>query len=92
MDRPWEIAYLNTIPDRNFEFEYFEPQVPDDHEGPVYTYADPKNIVVFNTCKRPQAAWEFIKTMIDKKGDLQLLTINGTVSKKKEFGSDPFYQ
>jgi multiple sugar transport system substrate-binding protein len=33
---PWEIAYLKTIPDLNFEFGYFEPQVPDDHTGPIY--------------------------------------------------------
>ena len=32
--------------------------VPDDHTGPVYTYGDPKNIVIFKTCKNPQAALE----------------------------------
>ena len=88
---PWEIAYLNTIPDRNFAFGYFEPQVPDDHQGPVYTYADPKNIVVFNTCKHPQAAWDFISTMIDKKGDLQLLSVTGQLPRRKNLESDFFY-
>ena len=81
---PWEIAYLKTIPDRNFEFGFFEPQVPDDHTGPVYTYADPKNIVVFNTCKRPQQAWDLIRTMIDKQGDLQLLTKYRSAAQKKK--------
>ena len=88
---PWEIAYLNTIPDRNFDYGYFEPQVPDDHQGPVYTYADPKNIVVFNTCKRPQIAWDLIRTMIDKKGDLKLLTNTGQFPRRKNLQSDPFY-
>lgn len=88
---PWEIAYLKTIPDRNFEFGFFEPQVPDNHTGPVYTYADPKNIVVFNTCKRPQQAWELIRTMIDKQGDLQLLTKTGQLPRRKNLQSDPFY-
>ncbi|HEV3224845.1 MAG TPA: extracellular solute-binding protein [Puia sp.] len=88
---PWEIAYLNTIPDRNFEFGYFEPQVPDDHQGPVYTYADPKNIVVFNTCTKPQAAWDLIRTMIDKKGDLKLLTNTGQFPRRKNLQSDNFY-
>jgi multiple sugar transport system substrate-binding protein len=88
---PWEIAYLNTIPDRHFEFGYFEPQVPDDHRGPVYTYADPKNIVVFNTCKNPQAAWDFISTMISKKGDLQLLSVTGQLPRRKDLQSDIFY-
>ncbi|HEY4937215.1 MAG TPA: extracellular solute-binding protein [Puia sp.] len=88
---PWEIAYLKTIPDRNFEFGYFEPQVPDDHQGPVYTYADPKNIVIFNTCTRPQTAWDLIRTMIDKKGDLKLLTETGQFPRRKNLQSDPFY-
>ena len=41
---PWEIPYLNRIPGRDFEFAYYQPPVPDSHQGPVYTYADPKNI------------------------------------------------
>jgi len=88
---PWEITYLNTIPDRHFEFGYFEPQVPDDHVGPVYTYADPKNIVVFNTCKNPQAAWDFISTMVSKKGDLQLLSVTGQLPRRKDLQSDVFF-
>ena len=88
---PWEIAYLNTIPDRNFDFAYFEPQVPDDHKGPVYTYADPKNIVMFNTCKNPQTAWDFISTIVDKKGDLQLLSITGQLPRRKNLQTDTFY-
>lgn len=89
---PWEISYLNRIPDRNFDFDYYVPPVPDDHAGPVYTYADPKNIVMFNTCKQPQAAWEFIKTMIDKNGDMQLLEISGQLPRRKNLDTDPFYK
>ena len=44
-----------------FEYDYTSMPVPDDYEGPVYTYGDPKNIVIFNTCQDPQLAWEFIK-------------------------------
>jgi multiple sugar transport system substrate-binding protein len=88
---PWEITYLKTIPDLNFEFSYFEPQVPDDHTGPVFTYADPKNIVLFNTCSHPQAAWDFISTMIDKKGDLQLLSVTGQLPRRKDLQSDHYY-
>jgi multiple sugar transport system substrate-binding protein len=88
---PWEITHLLSMPDRHFEFGYFEPQVPDDHQGPVYTYADPKNIVVFNTCAHPQAAWEFIRTMIDKKGDLDLLQTTGQLPRRKNLQTDLFY-
>ena len=82
---------MDNIPDRNFDFDYYEPIVPDDHEGPVYTYADPKNIVMFNTCKNPQAAWEFIETLTNKEGDLQLLELTGQLPRRKNLGSDHFY-
>src|SRR4030095_16064551 len=70
---PWEIPHLNNIPNLGFNYNFYEEIVPDDHAGPVYTYADPKNIVIFNTCDDPQSAWNFIKTLISKEGDLQLL-------------------
>jgi len=88
---PWEITYLNTIPDLGFAFGYFQPQIPDDHQGPVYTYADPKNIVLFNTCRNPQQAWDFIQTLVDRNGDLQLLSVTGQLPRRKNLGSDPFY-
>jgi multiple sugar transport system substrate-binding protein len=88
---PWEISYLHNIPNRNFGFDYYPPPVPDDHQGPVYTYADPKNIVMFNTCRNPQQAWEFIKSIVDKNGDLQLLEITGQLPRRRELQTDPFY-
>jgi multiple sugar transport system substrate-binding protein len=54
---PWDIQYLIGLADRHFDFDFYEPIVPDDHTGPVHTYADPKNIVIFNTCKNPEIAW-----------------------------------
>ncbi len=88
---PWEISYLNNIPNRNFQFDYFLPIVPDDHTGPVFTYADPKNIVLFNTTSNPQAAWDFVKTLVDKKGDLQLLETTGQLPRRKMLDADIFY-
>jgi multiple sugar transport system substrate-binding protein len=88
---PWETNYLLGIPDRNFEFDYYTPPVPDEHTGPVYTYADPKNMVVFNTCTRPQQAWNFIETLINKEGDLQLLTVTGQLPRRKNLDSDIYY-
>ncbi len=89
---PWEIPYLKRIPDRDFEFDYAAPPVPDGHTGPVYTYADPKNIVIFNTCSAPRIAWEFIRTMIDKEGDKQLLEVSGQLPRRKNLDTDPFYR
>jgi len=89
---PWEIPYLDKIPNRNFEFDYFQQIVPDDHVGPVYTYADPKNIVLFNTCTNPQAAWNFLETLVSKEGDLQLLEISGQLPRRKNLETDNFYK
>jgi multiple sugar transport system substrate-binding protein len=88
---PWEISYLNNIPSRNFDFDYFPPIVPDDHTGPVYTYADPKNIVMFNTCTDPRGAWQFLRTLVDKDGDLQLLEVTGQLPRRKNLDSDNYY-
>ncbi len=89
---PWEIAHLNSIPDKGFGFAYFFPIVPDDHTGPIYTYGDPKNIVIFNTCRHPQQAWQFLQTLISKEGDLQLLQITGQLPRRKNLDNDSFYK
>lgn len=89
---PWEIPYLKRIPDRDFEFAYAVPPVPEGHVGPVFTYADPKNMVIFNTCNSPATAWNFIKTMIDKNGDKQLLEVSGQLPRRKDLDSDPYYK
>ena len=89
---PWEIPYLYSIPDRHFVFDYYEQIVPDDHIGPIYTYADPKNIVIFNTCTDPQKAWDFLQTLISKEGDLQLLEVSGQLPRRKELETDSYYK
>jgi multiple sugar transport system substrate-binding protein len=89
---PWEIPYLENIPTRHFEFGYYPPIVPDNHSGPVYTYSDPKNIVIFSSCKSPERAWQFIKTIIDKPGDLRLLELTHQLPTRKNLESDPFYE
>jgi multiple sugar transport system substrate-binding protein len=89
---PWEIPHLKSIPGRTFDFEYYPPIVPDSHTGPIYTYADPKNIVIFSSCKNPNEAWQFIKTIINKEGDLQLLKTTGQLPRRKDLETDPFYK
>lgn len=89
---PWEIAYLNSLPNRNFNYEFFQPQVPDDHEGPVYTYANPKEIVIFSSCKDPAKAWRFLRTLLDQEGDLQLLRMTGQLPRRKNLLSNDFYE
>ncbi len=88
---PWEIAHAEKFKSKGFEYEYSFMPVPDGHKGPVYTYGDPKNIVIFKTCKNPQAAWNYIKTMITNKGDLKLLELTNQLPRRKNLNSNPFF-
>ncbi|MEJ2505804.1 MAG: extracellular solute-binding protein [Ignavibacteriaceae bacterium] len=88
---PWEIAHAEKFKPEGFRYDYSTMIVPDDHLGPVYTYGDPKNIVIFNSCKNPQLAWEFIKNMINKENDLRLLEITAQLPRRKNLDSDAMF-
>jgi multiple sugar transport system substrate-binding protein len=88
---PWEIAHAEKFKPKGFEYAYDFMPVPDNHTGPVYTYGDPKNIVIFKTCKNPQAAWNYIKTMITNEGDLMLLSLTNQLPRRKKLNQDLFF-
>lgn len=88
---PWEIAHAEKFKPKGFEYEYSFMPVPDGHKGPIYTYGDPKNIVIFKTCKNPQAAWNYIKTIINKEGDLKLLEITNQLPRRKNLNKNSFF-
>lgn len=89
---PWEINYLEKFKDQDFTYDFIPMPVPDNHKGPIYTYCDPKNIVIFDTCKDPQSAWEFVKTMINKAGDLRLMELTAQFPRRKNLDTDAFFQ
>jgi multiple sugar transport system substrate-binding protein len=89
---PWDISYTNKFKPKNFQFSFSPIPVPDSHQGPIYTYADPKNIVIFNTCKNPLKAWQFIKTLIDETGDLKLLTLTGQLPRRQNMSTSVLFQ
>ena len=89
---PWEIEYLEKFKQPGFEYSFFPMPVPDGHSGPVYTYCDPKNMVIFNTCKDPQLAFEFIKTLIDEEGDLNFLKLTRQLPRRQGIDSLPAFR
>ncbi len=89
---PWQIRYLEKFKPDDLEYGFYTIPVPDDHQGPVYTYGDPKNLVLFNTCRDPQTAWEFIKTMISKEGDLELMEVTGQFPRRKSLSDDEYFR
>ncbi|WP_297704732.1 extracellular solute-binding protein [uncultured Eudoraea sp.] len=88
----WDVSYLERYKEDDFEYNIAHLPVPDDHRGVVYTYADPKNIVLFNTCKNPALAWEFIKTMIDEAGDLKFLELSGQIPRRQKIKENEVFQ
>ncbi len=80
---PWEITYLEKFKPKDLNYDFTNIPVPDDHEGPIYTYGDPKSIVIFNTCKNPELAFDFIKTMVDISGDSLFLALSNQLPRRK---------
>jgi multiple sugar transport system substrate-binding protein len=88
---PWEISHADNFKPKGFEYNFSSLPVPDDHQGPIYTYGDPKNIVIFKTCKNPDSAWAYLKTIINKDGDLNLLQITNQLPRRKNINVDDFF-
>jgi multiple sugar transport system substrate-binding protein len=57
----------------------------------VYSYGDPKNIVLFNTCQNPEAAWQFLKTMITPEADKTFLEMSGQFPRRKDLDDNPLF-
>jgi len=86
---PWEIEHSNKFKPEGFEFGFAPIPVPDHYKGPVYSSADSKSIVIFDTCKKPGVAWEFLRTMIDSKNDLLFLTLSNQLPHRKNLLDNP---
>jgi multiple sugar transport system substrate-binding protein len=88
---PWEISHADKFKPKGFEFDFTHMPVPDNHRGPIYTYCDPKNIVIFKTCPNAQLAWDFIKYMINEKNDLKLLKLTNQIPRRKNLETDSLF-
>lgn len=91
---PWQVSYLEKFKKPGFEYDFWPMPVPAalaSGNNPIYTYGDPKNIVLFNTCRDPQAAWEFVRTLVDNQGDLRLMKLTGQFPRRKQLDTDPYF-
>jgi multiple sugar transport system substrate-binding protein len=73
---PNSIGHLERYRPADFEYDYGPIPRPDAATGQPVSYADPKSIVIFKTCQHPREAWEFIKFIISKQNDLQLMELS----------------
>lgn len=84
---PWEISHAEKFKPSGFEYSFSSIPVPEKSNS-IYTYGDPKNIVIFNTCKEPESAWRFLKTMINEDGDSLLLSITNQLPRRKDLNTN----
>lgn len=85
---PWNISYLERNAPSDLEYDFAPIPVPDAHQGPVYTYGDHKNIAIFNTTKFPAESWEFVKFLIRKQADMQMLRITRQIPLRRDLLTD----
>jgi multiple sugar transport system substrate-binding protein len=88
---PWEIVHAEKFKTAGFTYSFSPLPVPDGHKGGIYTYGDPKNIVIFNTCQRPQQALRFILFLTNKRNDLRLLQMSTQLPRRKKLFTDQQY-
>ncbi|MGH7495129.1 MAG: extracellular solute-binding protein [bacterium] len=88
---PYEISHAEKFKPAGFEYDFAPLPVPDGYKGPVYTYGDLKNIVIFSTCQQPRAAWEFVKFMVSRRSDLRLLEMTSQLPLRKGLVSDSLF-
>ena len=88
---PWTIKYNEEFKPEGFNYAFRAVPVPDEHTGPSYTYGDPKNIVIFNTCRNPEAAWQFLKTLLTAEADMDFLSMSGQFPRRKDLNTNPLF-
>lgn len=89
---PWEISHADKYKPDGFEYNFSPMPAPDNYTGPIYTYGDPKNIVIFKTCKNPETAWKFLKEMLSAQSDFKLLEISNQIPRRKNLLEDSMYE
>jgi multiple sugar transport system substrate-binding protein len=86
----WQIPTIQRYAP-HIEYGVAPLPVPDDHSGPVYTYGDFKNIAIFSNTRHPEAAWEFVKFLIEAEHDLALLEIANQIPVRGDLLTNPLF-
>ncbi len=88
---PWAITQIEKFKNQDFEYD-FAPIPRPTKDGQTYTYGDYKSIIMFKNSKHPQQAWEFVKHLISRQADLDLLKIARQLPIRKAILNDNLYQ
>lgn len=88
---PWQIGWLDENAPPGFEYGFTPLPLPDDYEGPAYTFGDYKNIVLFSNTRHPEEAWRFAKFLVSKEADLKLLELTKQIPVRQGLLTDSLY-
>lgn len=88
---PWEVATIEKYAP-GMAYGVAPLPVPDNHQGPVYTYGDYKNISIFSTTRYPREAWEFVKFLVTAEHDLMLLDICNQIPVRNDLQTNAVFQ
>lgn len=89
---PWHVSHVEKFRPPGFEYGIFPVPVPDDYEGPVYTFGDFKNISIFGTTKHPEATYAFAKYLVTAEADLKLLEFTLQIPIRKDLTENPLFE
>lgn len=89
---PWEIAHAEKLKPPGFEYDFAPLPVPDNFSGPVYTYGDFKNIVVFKSEKPIAPLLKFVEFLISRESDLRLLEMTNQLPLRQGILEDEQFQ
>ncbi len=89
---PWEITHAEKLKPEGFRYDFSSLPVPDNQNGPSYTYADPKSIVIFSTTKFPKESWKFAQFLIRKQSDFYLLDLTSQLPYRRGILSDTLFK
>ncbi len=89
---PWDIAHTEKFKPEGFEYDFSTIPTPYGMSQMPVSYCDPKNIVIFNTCKNPETALEFLKFYLSKENDKLFLKITNQLPRRKDLLSNPMFR
>jgi len=88
---PWAISQIEKFKGPDFEYD-FAPIPRPSEDGPTYTYGDYKSIIIFKNSKYPEQAWQFVKHLVSRQADLDLLQIANQLPVRKNVLQDSLFQ
>jgi multiple sugar transport system substrate-binding protein len=87
---PWQVAAIQKFAP-TVQFGVAPLPVPDNHQGPVYTSGDFKNIAIFGNTRHRAEAWEFVKFLVSPEHDLLLLEISNQIPVRGDLLDNPLF-